>query len=230
MAGMDEYLIKTSSRRSSIAIHVSATGQVIVTKPKHVPDFIVKRFVLKQQGWIAAQKLKQARKKQLFTPSTVWLFGQEYARVVSHDPQLLPGAYYLIDHAAVYVPASKLSSEPLTSAKLDQALNRFVKAAAKHFMLPRIEFWTQAMQVTHQRVTFKEQSSRWGSCSSQGNLNFNWRLAHFSPPVIEYVIIHELAHLTQMNHSPKFWRLVAQFDPQYKLHQKELQRAALSIE
>ena len=68
------------------------------------------------------------------------------------------------------------------------------------------------------RICIKKISSRWGSCSSVGNLNFNYKLVHYSPEVIDYVLIHELAHLVHLNHSDKFWALVAKYDGQYKKH------------
>jgi predicted metal-dependent hydrolase len=71
-------------------------------------------------------------------------------------------------------------------------------------------------------VTIKEQKSRWGSCSRAGNLNFNWRLLLAPLPVLDYVLIHELAHLKELNHAPKFWRLVAAACPNYEAHRRWL--------
>jgi len=85
------------------------------------------------------------------------------------------------------------------------------------------------MNTTYQNVTLKEQKTRWGSCSSKGNLNFNWRLVHFEPPIIDYVIVHELAHRTHMNHSADFWSLVATFDPEYRIKKGWLKRNGLSL-
>jgi predicted metal-dependent hydrolase len=70
--------------------------------------------------------------------------------------------------------------------------------------------------VRYDRIAIKGQSTRWGSCSSKRNLNFNWRLMMAPPGAVDYVIIHELCHLKELNHSPRFWALVAQHCPDYR--------------
>ena len=80
------------------------------------------------------------------------------------------------------------------------------------------------MDIAYQRISLRQQSSRWGSCSSRGNLNFNWRLVHYPPAIIDYVIIHELAHRLEMNHSKKFWAIVKKFDSEYLIHKGQLRK------
>lgn len=77
------------------------------------------------------------------------------------------------------------------------------------------------------RITIREMSSRWGSCSSSGNISLNLMLYEVSEPLREYVMIHELAHLYQMNHSPLFWNKVAEKCPQYQLRRKQLRKYRL---
>jgi predicted metal-dependent hydrolase len=72
------------------------------------------------------------------------------------------------------------------------------------------------------RVSVKEQKSRWGSCSRAGNLNFNWRLLLAPMPVLDYVVVHELAHLREHNHGPRFWALVAAVCPEHRVHRRWL--------
>jgi len=74
------------------------------------------------------------------------------------------------------------------------------------------------------RVAIRNQKSRWGSCSSQKNLNFNYRLCLLPSDIAEYIIVHELCHLQEMNHSVKFWRLVEKTIPDYKFRQKRLKK------
>ncbi len=78
------------------------------------------------------------------------------------------------------------------------------------------------MELSARQVRVKNQQSLWGSCSRQGSLNFNWRIMLLTPAAADYLIIHELAHLRELNHSPRFWRLVAQHCPDYRLLKKEL--------
>ena len=85
------------------------------------------------------------------------------------------------------------------------------------------------MDINFNSITLREQKTRWGSCSSKGNLNFNWRLVHYRPEIIDYVIIHELAHRTHMNHSAKFWQLVEKYDPEYRKHRGFLKRHGMAV-
>ena len=77
-------------------------------------------------------------------------------------------------------------------------------------------FWAARMKVTYGRITIRDQKTRWGSCSSGGNLNFNWRLLLMPERVMDYVIVHELAHRREMNHSAAFWQIVETYLPDYR--------------
>ncbi len=86
----------------------------------------------------------------------------------------------------------------------------------------RIAHWAPRLGVAPKRVFIKNQRTRWGSCSEQGNLNFNWRLARAPAEVVEYVVIHELAHLLEMNHSKRFWEHVDRWCPEHRVHRRWL--------
>ncbi len=82
--------------------------------------------------------------------------------------------------------------------------------------------YASIMHVNYGRISIREQKTRWGSCSSKGNLNFNWRLIFAPESVLDYIVVHELAHRKEMNHSPAFYRIVASVLPDYKEQQKWL--------
>ena len=92
---------------------------------------------------------------------------------------------------------------------------------AAHFH-ERASHWAPQLGVTFGRVSVKDQKSLWGSCSRAGNLNFSWRLRLAPPEVLDYVVVHELAHRLEMNHSPRFWAHVARLCPDYKARRKWL--------
>jgi len=83
-------------------------------------------------------------------------------------------------------------------------------------------YYSGLMQVGYQKITIREQKTRWGSCSSKGNLNFNWRLVLAPEGVLNYVVVHELAHRREMNHSPRFWQIVADIMPDYRQYREWL--------
>ena len=82
----------------------------------------------------------------------------------------------------------------------------------------RVEYFAEMMNVTYGRITIREQKTRWGSCSSEKNLNFNWKLILAPPEVLDYVVVHELCHLKEMNHSKAFWDEVGKVMPEYETY------------
>ena len=92
-----------------------------------------------------------------------------------------------------------------------------------------VETWAKKMGVTYGRITIRNQKTRWGSCSSQGNLNFNCFLMLAPKEVQEYVVIHELAHRKEMNHSKAFWKIVQDFDPKFEEHKQWLKTEGIKF-
>lgn len=90
------------------------------------------------------------------------------------------------------------------------------------YYYPTVGFDQEKLNLEYNKVFIKDQKTRWGSCSSQGNLNFNYRLVMAPLPVIDYLVTHELAHLAEMNHSKRFWSLVERVCPEYKKHRQWL--------
>lgn len=98
---------------------------------------------------------------------------------------------------------------------------------AKQILPARIQYYAKIMGVTYGRITLREQKTRWGSCSSEGNLNFNWKLALMPDEILDYVVVHELAHRMEMNHSDKFWKIVENVLPDYRERRKWLKECRL---
>lgn len=95
------------------------------------------------------------------------------------------------------------------------------------FIEEKVMFYASVMDVTYERITMRNQKGRWGSCSSDGNLNFNCRLLFMPDRIVDYVVIHELAHRRFMNHSKAFWKEVEKYMPDYKEQKKLLSRFAI---
>lgn len=109
-------------------------------------------------------------------------------------------------------------SAPISSAQRRQ------REAARAQINDRVAYWSAEMGIYPKRVAIRDQRSRWGSASTLGNLNFNWRITHMPSDVFDYVVIHELAHLREMNHSADFWSIVAAFSPDYQDHRRWLRK------
>src|SRR3989338_7102536 len=87
---------------------------------------------------------------------------------------------------------------------------------AREKLTEKVAHWSEKMGVRANQIRIKDQRSLWGSCSANGNLNFNWRVALAPEGIVDYIVIHELAHLLEMNHSPRFWRHVESWCPDWR--------------
>lgn len=90
------------------------------------------------------------------------------------------------------------------------------------FLEERVLHWSRALGVDYLKLTVKDQRTLWGSCSTKGNLSFNWRLLVMPPAVLDYIVIHELAHRVELNHSRRFWSVVEGHCPEHRLHRRWL--------
>lgn len=196
---MIAYTHKVHSRSKSIKIHLEPNGEVVVTTPRFTPKIAIKAMIRKNKTWIEKQLLRIKQQQNLMESAT--------------QLQIFGKTHF----------KEKLQ---LNSQK---EVDRFLKSTATRYILPRTKKIAEEMGINFGRVTLRQQKTRWGSCSSQGNLNFNWRLVHFPTPVVDYVIIHELAHRKQMNHSAHFWDLVRKHDPAYAQHRGWLKRHGLTL-
>ena len=93
----------------------------------------------------------------------------------------------------------------------------------------RVEYYARLMGISYGRITIREQKTRWGSCSGKGNLNFNWKLTLMPAELLDYVVVHELAHRKEMNHSRKFWKIVEQVLPDYRERRRRLREQASEL-
>ncbi len=109
----------------------------------------------------------------------------------------------------------------LTDAQRTALEKRYINAAKEYFP-KRVAYFQQFTGGTYNRITIRDQKTRWGSCSARGTLSFNWRLMLAPPAILDYVVVHELCHLTHMDHSPAFWQAVGEVYPDYRAARKWL--------
>ena len=115
---------------------------------------------------------------------------------------------------------------PDSDADVRAAIRSTLSALALRRIRARLAYFIPRVGATPGRIAIRDQKSRWGSCSRKGNLNFNWKLIMAPPQALDYVVIHELCHLREFNHSPKFWALVAAQMPEYEAWKKWLKAHA----
>lgn len=118
---------------------------------------------------------------------------------------------------------------PQPAPKISRAEMRALKIRAQELVEKRVKHFNQFYNFSYKNISIKNQKTRWGSCSSQKNLNFNCKIALLDPELADYIVVHELCHLAQMNHGPKFWNLVAQTMPEYKKYHIALRKKGLEL-
>lgn len=101
------------------------------------------------------------------------------------------------------------------------------REGARALIHERLAYWSAFYNLSYNRVAIRDQRTRWGSCSKKGNLNFNYRLALVPPALLDYVIVHELCHLIEFNHSPAFWSHVARALPEYRTLRTALRKVPI---
>jgi len=217
-----EIIYQANPRSKSIKIRIDANGSVIVSYPKWTPKFIVQKFVNTQKGWIESH-LEKIKDKLLLSDddNVINIFGKKYQKLLIDSIDYPYGVSIENGILRVNILGSKVTHKSL--------LDRFLKNTAEKYIVPRTHLLAKRMDLSFKNITLRQQKTRWGSCSSQKNLNFNWRLVHYLPNIIDYVIIHELAHLVHMNHSNKFWDLVREYDPEYLNNRGFLKRCGMVL-
>ena len=116
----------------------------------------------------------------------------------------------------------KRAGEARQRVQVTDQMRRAGLEKARKILPERTAYFASRMGVSYNRITIREQKTRWGSCSSKGNLNFNWKLVLLPEALMDYVVVHELAHRLEMNHSGSFWRIVEEQLPDYRSRRRSL--------
>ena len=116
--------------------------------------------------------------------------------------------------------------KPLSADLSESKRNVYIRKA-KETITKRVSYFARLMGVSYRNITIREQKTRWGSCSSEKNLNFNWKLVLLAPELLDYVVVHELAHRREMNHSKNFWKIVEAELPDYRERRRRLKECRI---
>ncbi len=217
-----QYQLKRSKRAKKIIIRVEAPDQVRVTAPRFTSKAMIDKFVDQQQDWIYRQLKTQIKEQQkIESENHVQIFGKKFTKNHQFNPKLPTGVF--IQDSQILLNFTKKYSPHL----VQKELCLFLKKSGRTYFKKRVPELADKMNVKYKKLAFRQQKTRWGSCSSHKTLSFNWRLVHYAPELIDYVIIHELAHLRHANHSAQFWAYVGKYDPQYKQHRQLLKQEGI---
>lgn len=215
-------IIKRNARCRRMVLRLTPDGAgIALTLPLRLSLAEAMHFVETSKPWIATHLAKRAPSVAFQDGASVLLEGKVHALkaaggrrgLVNHDFALLE----------IQVPGEL--------AHISRRLTDWLKSRAKEKLTQASKAYATAMQTKYSKITIRDQKSRWGSCSANGELSYSWRLILAPPEVLDYVAAHEVAHLLEMNHGPRFWRLVLSHCKNAKLarnwlrhHGRELHR------
>ncbi len=184
------YTVRRSARARHVRLTVTREGQAIVVLPMRAPERSAALLVAKHAVWLDRQM-------------TRILAGRERAAA---RPSLAQGRQLIVNGEPRLVTAR-------TIAERDR-LERSLRREARRVLEGRVAVLAPLVGVAPTRLTIRAQKARWGSASRNGSLSLNWRLVLAPPPVLDYVVIHELAHLAEPGHTARFWSLVRRHAPE----------------
>ena len=193
------------ARRYTLRIN-PADREAILTMPPRGTIAEAKDFAQLHGGWIAA-RLGRLPKAAPFQPGTVVPLRGVPHRIVHRAGER--GTVWLETRDS----GEKILCVAGGTEFVDRRVHDFLKREARHELQKSAQAYASELGVRVKRLSIRDQSSRWGSCTSHGSLSFSWRLILAPPFVLDYLAAHEVAHLVEMSHSPRFWRVVARICP-----------------
>ncbi|MBF0562875.1 MAG: M48 family metallopeptidase [Alphaproteobacteria bacterium] len=189
--------VRRSSRARRLSLRVDPRLGPVVVLPERATLAEANRFVQAHHGWLAERLSRLPAPIALVPGAEVPILGINHE--IRHVPTARRGVW--IDQGGLFVSGG--------AEHVPRRVADFLKAESKRRIYPQAFSLAARLGRTPCRVTVRDTRSRWGSCSSRGDLSFSWRLVLAPEPVLAYVVAHEVAHLAEMNHSAAFWRVVA---------------------
>lgn len=216
--------IRKSARSKHIRMRVAPDGTIRVSAPLYSPLFFIKRA-------IAASRDELHQLLHHHRPTLNYHDGDAIGK--SHSLIVRSGRVVSIKRQGLHIIVTKPANTSLDSPEIQSLLRKEIIAAlrreAKGYLPKRLKYLADQHGFHYERVRFSHASGRWGSCSSTGTISLNIALMKLPFELIDYVLLHELSHTVEMNHSDRFWHLVGQYDPRYLAHRAALKKEVPTI-
>lgn len=203
------------SKRRTISLTIDENGKLHVRAPEKLSINSIYHFINKKRNWIIAKKTARLAtpvpKKHYISGEKFLVFGEEYPLKIQNK------------NIGVKFTRKEFLMDSKTAMHGALAMELFYKENAKYYYPGRVEMIANKCGLSYNQVKVSNARKRWGSCSSKGNINLAWRLIMAPVDVIDYVIVHELAHTIVMNHSTRFWQIVSKVMPDYRQKERWLE-------
>lgn len=232
LPGSPAYTVRVSPRARHVRLKVSAIEGVVVITPRGFDPYRIPEILIRHKEWlqkhIARLTDRQAQRAAApadTLPASIYLeaigehWGVEYADAPS------PGVTADEREGNVLRLKGNVRSEAVCRA----ALRRWLTRKAYRHLEPWLRGLSEQSGMPFRRLTVRGQKTRWGSCSRQKAININYKLLFLPPHLVRHVFLHELCHTRVMNHSPAYWHLLAEFEPDHKTHRRELHETGKRI-
>lgn len=217
-------LERSRRRKRTLAIVPQRSGEIVLQIPYRMSRRTVDQFVRDQSAWII-RSFEQAAQRQPAVQQNSFLFlGQEYALDVLPSALLRKKGFCELHQETlqIHVPAALLPEQQQDMAR--QILADFLRTQAGEILKQRADIYAEKMNVRYCSIKLTDPRARWGSCDRFGNLALSWRVVMAPMELIDYLIVHELAHIIRFDHSPAYWHEVERILPDYKARRKALQQ------
>ncbi len=214
--------LRRNARAKYIRLRMEPSGELVVTLPTFAQERHARDLLESSRPAI--------RKWQLTRRQTTKTYRHGDSVGHSHSVQFVPtsGSHVSIKRTGLIIvaelPSNTAEDTPTVQRALQPHIAKALQKEARAYLPRRLRYLADTYGFRYTQVRFGTQKGRWGSCSSKGTISLNVGLMELETELIDYVLIHELCHTRQMNHSSEFWTLVEQCMPDYKLRRKELKR------
>jgi len=215
-------MLRRSFKARRVRLEVSQRTGLTVIIPRAYDISRLSGLLKSKERWIArslekfSQPRSSAAPRKLKSGDTVPYLGGELELVKRENH----------NGDSIVLEGNKLAVSPnlFDNGLLESELERWYRTEAVMLITETADRFSSEMGIDYKKIVIRGQKTRWGSCSRKKNLSFNWKLIMAPEPVIEYVVIHEILHLKEMNHSQRFWELVARYCPGWREHKKWLKQ------
>lgn len=191
----------------SLRLHLTTSHSFSLSCPVFTPNFVINRFLRQNSAWILKHSPKIIPRPRPSSLKSLTILGDSYQLIFNQTLN------FKIDHIE-----HKIYSKNTSTLKIG------LKKTAHSIISNQLSDFREQFPFSYHRLTLRNQKSRFGSCSSLGNLNFNWQIIFFPLPQFRHILLHEIAHLKIKNHSKDFYRLLSQYDPDYLTHRRWLKK------
>ena len=197
---------------------------------------MINKFVADSWPWVVEQVDKMQEMRERFPQKTFevgeyfTIMGLEYSLKTEQSKDGRLSVLHENGNLIIKLPENIASNSKNLKRSMKSMLCNYYEELGKKILSERVFINSQKLQLYPQSIIYRNQKTRWGSCSSNGNISLNWRLIVAPLEVIDYVVIHELCHLRYHNHSKSFWKLVEQYSPRWKKVRKWLQENQYSFD